>query len=338
MRFGHSERVTGRLGWRDLLALAGALMLAPAALARPPVFPSPDRELMVPVEGGRVYVRINGTNKAGKLPIVLIHGGPGSIHTGLLDALELADERMVILYDQLDSGRSDQPNDSANWKVAHYVGELEAVRAALGIAKWHVFGHSWGGTVALEYGARRPAALAGLVLASPLISTRSWIRDANALRAKLPAQVQATLTRCEGKVPPPKAQCEAATTAFNVAFNRREQPSAASKAYRHPQNRGSNPRLYETMWGSSEFVATGTLRSYDGEALLGRLDGPSTLFLVGQHDEARPVTAEAFAERVAGAEFGVVPGAAHGIFSDRPDETVAILRAWLARQDGKARR
>lgn len=325
--------VAARIRRLNLLALLGALVLAPAASARPPLFPPPDRELMVPVEGGRIYVRVNGPNNAGKLPIVLIHGGPGGTHRGLLDALELADERTVILYDQLDSGRSDRPNNPANWKVGRFVRELEAIRTTLGIAKWHVVGHSWGGTVAIEYGARQPAALASLVLASPLISTRSWIRDANALRAKLPAQVQVALRRCEGKAPPPKATCEAATSAFNAAYNQREPPSVAATAYRHPQDRGFNSRLYETMWGSSEFVSTGTLRSYDGEALLARLDGPNTLILVGQHDTARPMTAEAFAERVSGAEFGVVPGAAHRIFSNRPDETVGILRGWLARQE-----
>lgn len=323
------------IGRRDILVLAGALILATAATARPPVFPAPDRELMVPVQGGRVYVRVNGTSTPGKLPIILIHGGPGSTHRGLLDALELADERMVILYDQLDGGRSDRPNDPNNWKVERFVNELEAIRTALGIAKWHVLGHSWGGTIALEYGARRPAALAGLVLASPLISTRSWISDANALRAQLPPPVQATLTKCEGRTPPPKPQCEAATSAFYAAFNRREPPSAAAKAYDHRQDRGFNAKLYEAMWGSSEFAATGTLRDYDGEPLLARLDGPRTLLVVGQYDEARPVTAAAFAERLPGVEFAVLPGASHGIFSDRPNETVAILRAWLERQDAK---
>jgi proline-specific peptidase len=327
--------MAGGIGRSVLLALFGALMLAPGVSARPLVFPAPDRELMVPVEGGRVYVRINGVSKAGKLPIVLVHGGPGGTHRGLLDALELANERMVILYDQLDSGRSDQANDPSKWRVDRFVDELEAIRTTLGIAKWHVLGHSWGGTIVLEYGARRPAALAGLVLASPLISTRSWITDANALRAKLPAQVQSTLIQCGREATPTKSECEAATASFYAAFNAREPLAAAAKAYRHPSDRGFNIKLYETMWGSSEFVSTGSLRDYDGERHLDRLDGSRTLLLVGQYDEARPVTAAAFAERIPGAEFGVIPGAAHGIFNDRPEDTVAMLRAWLGRQDSK---
>lgn len=328
--------MAGRMVPNWLLGLAALCSMAAGALARPAIFPPPEREWMVPVEGGRIYVRVNGQLDGSKPPLVLVHGGPGGTHGGLLDALELADQRAVILYDQLDSGRSDHPGNPANWTVRRFVDELEAIRAALGIRRWHVLGSSWGGTVALEYGARRPPALIGLVLASPLISTRSWLADANALRRKLPADVQLQLTRCERPRPPPRETCDAATNAFYAAFLRREPASAAHKANRHPADRGFNERLYNMMWGATEFVSTGTLKSYDGEPLLARLDGRRTLFMVGQHDEARPVTAIGFAERVPGAEFAVVPGAAHATLHDRPDETVAILRAWLARQDAMA--
>ena len=307
--------------------------MARAGAARPPIFPPPDREIMVPVKGGRIYVRTNGASKSGKLPIVLVHGGPGATHTVLLDALQLANERMVILYDQLDSGRSDQPNEPGNWRVDRFVDELEAIRSALGVGKWHVFGHSWGGTLALEYGARRPAALAGLVLASPLISTRRWIADTNALRAKLPPDIQADLTQCQSAAPPPKSKCDAANLVFEGAFYRREPDSPARMAYAHPQDRGFNSKLYGTMWGSSEFVSTGSLRNYDGETLLARLDGRRTLFLIGQYDEVRMETAATFAEQAVGAELAVVPGAAHAFLSDRPDESIGLLRAWLSRQE-----
>ena len=100
----------------------------------------------------------------------------------------------------------------------------------------------------------------------------------------------------------------------------------------HPEL-GLNRRLYEGMWGTGEFVATGSLRSYNGEPLLAKLDGAHTLFMAGQYDEARPVTLAGFAEQVRGAEFAVVPGAAHGFFRDRPEESLGILRPWLQRQD-----
>lgn len=306
--------------------------------ARPLVFPSPDRELMVPVAGGRVYVRVNGDLQSGRPPVIFVHGGPGGTHRPFLDALALADQRAVILYDQLDSGRSDHPGRATNWTVGRFVGELESIRAALGIDRWYVGGSSWGGTIALEYAARRSAALAGVVLASPLISTKSWIADANALRATLPVETQRTITRCETRKPPAKVHCDAATKIFYDAFNRRElEIPAAFKGPRNAADRGNNEILYNRMWGSSEFVSTGTLKSYDGEPLLARLDGRQTLFVVGQYDEIRPVTAIRFAQRVKGAEIAVIPGAGHATLSDRPDETIAVLRAWFDRQDRKLR-
>jgi proline-specific peptidase len=288
---------------------------------------------MAPVPGGRVYVRINGRLSGPRLPIVFIHGGPGANHSAYLNALALADQRAVILYDQLDCGLSDHPNNSSNWTVERFTDEVDAVRRAVGVARWHVLGHSWGGTIALEYGARRPRALAGLIVASPLISTRSWIADAEALRAELPPGVQATLKSCD---PPARvtAACDAATSVFYANFNRREPRSPRFTVYGnvHPALQ-LNRRLYETMWGTSEFVATGTLSNYDGEPLLAKLDGLHTLFIDGQYDESRPVTLAAFAARVPHAEFAVIPGAAHGFFSDRPEESLALLRPWLRRQD-----
>lgn len=330
-------RNVDRRGFLVSATAAGAAALALPAWARGPAsYPAPDRELMAPVPGGRAYVRVNGRLDGPRPPLVLIHGGPGGTHGSLLPALALADQRAVIFYDQLDSGRSDHPGNPANWTVARFTDELEAIRRALGIRRWHVLGHSWGGTIALEYGARRPTALAALVLASPLISTRSWIADADALRRKLPAEVQTTLAGCDPPAPITPA-CESATQLFYKAFNGREPRSEAMIAYAKAQSaaggKGFNAALYNAMWGSSEFVATGSLKNYDGEPLLARLDGRRTLFIDGQYDEARPVTLAAFAERVPGADFAVVPGAAHGFLSDRPDEAIGVLRPWLQRQD-----
>ena len=318
------------------IALGAALYAGPLWARGPASYPPPDREAMIPVPGGRVYVRVNGNLAGPRRPVVFLHGGPGGTHASYLDMLAMADERAVILYDQLGSGRSDRPSDPADWTVGRFTDGVGAVARGLGVRRWHVVGHSWGGTIALEYGARRPPELAGLVLASPLISTRSWIADANALRSELPADVQATLATCDPPRPitPP---CEKATEIFYRNFNGREPASDGRKAYAAIQkaagSKGGNQELYNLMWGSSEFVATGTLKDYDGERLLAKLDGQNTLFIDGQYDEARPITLGAFAARVPGAEFAVIPGAAHGFFSDRPDEALGILRPWLRRHE-----
>lgn len=316
------------------LAAAAAWPMVAAWARGIATVPPPDREAMIPVAGGRVYVRVNGDLLCPRAPLVAIHGGPGGTHNALVELLPLADQRAVILYDQLDCGRSDRPGDPRNWTVARYVDELEAIRTALDVPRWHVCGHSWGGTVALEYGGRRPPALRSLVLASPLISTRSWIADARALRAELPAADRQALAVCDRR-PIEADACARASAPFYRAFNGREQPGAGLEAYDRVAGKG-NERLYRHMWGASEFVATGTLADYDGEPLLARLDGRRTLFMVGQYDEARPQTAAAFAARVPGSELAVLPGAAHGTMIDRSEETVATLRGFLDRQDALA--
>lgn len=325
------------LSRRALLASLAASALAPTVRAAPApatMRVAPDRELMVPVEGGSIYVRVNGSLEGPRLPLIYMHGGPGSGHSGLLPLTALAGERAVILYDQLDSGRSDAPQNPANWRVSRFVDELEAIRSALGIARWHVGGGSWGGTLAIEYGARRPTALASLIVQSPLVSTRSWLADAARRRDEMPAQWQATLTACEGAARPASVQCDAADEAYLKTFVVRTDPDPRVRAYRAAAPRNAGPMLYETMWGPTEFRAPGLLHDYDGEALLARLDGKRTLFLAGQYDEARPATVAAFAARAHGATFREIRGAAHSVFTDQPDAVLALLRPWLGRFDG----
>jgi proline iminopeptidase/L-proline amide hydrolase len=263
----------------------------------------------------------------------MIHGGPGGSHASFLPALPLADERAIILYDQLDSGRSDRPNDPANWRVPRFVDEVDAIRRALALPRLHVLGASWGGTIALEYGARRPVGLASLILESPLISTRSWLGDANQLRAQLAPATQATLTGCEHPSPPPAAACEAATADFYSHFLARMPRQPEASAYARALPTSFNARIYNAMWGSSEFVSTGSLRTYDGEPLLARLDGARTFFLCGQYDEARPATLAGFAARVEGASFAVIEDSGHNIPNDNPEALVFHLRRWLRSHD-----
>lgn len=292
----------------------------------------PDREEMVAVQGGRIYVRVNGDLGGGRPPLVMVHGGPGSSHWCFLNATTLADERPIILYDQLDCGRSDQPGDPVNWHPRRFVEELEAIRAHFEIGRWHVLGASWGGLIALEYGASRPEALAGLVLQSPLVSTARWLADANRLKDAMPPRIRDLLYLCDKPGAASEADCEQATEAFYRRHVHLAEPPPQIAAYRAALPCSFNAAIYRYMWGRAEFTATGTLRDYDGTPLLARLDGPRTLFLTGDADETLPETIADFAGQ-AGAAFSVIPNSAHLAMNDNPAAYLAILRPWLLRQD-----
>ena len=325
---------------RSVIAGGAALAMAASANARIGAIADgmqiePDSEAMVAVPGGNIYVRVNGDLNGPKPPIVLIHGGPGSSHWYFLNATALADDRAVILYDQLDSGRSDKPGNPVNWVVPRFIDELEAIRAHFAIARWHVLGASWGGTVALEYGARRPAALASLILQSALISTAVWLQDARRLKDSMPAPIRDLLDRCDMPGAAPQVDCDAATDAFYRAYIHLTDPPPAIAAYKAALPRAFSADIYNHMWGRAEFSASGTLRNYDGRPLLAKLDGPRTLFVAGEHDEAIPTTVATFAQAVPGARFAEVPDAAHSIMADNPAAYLSLLRGWLAGHDRK---
>lgn len=332
MKLAGAAIVTSGTGLAAPLTAAPPATAPAAPSAIPPRFVRPDREWMVPVPGGRVYVRANGDLTGGKPPVVMVHGGPGGNHGGFLPALPLAAERAVILYDQLDCGLSDKPGDPANWVVPRFVAELEAIRSALDIDRWHVLGHSWGGTVALEYAAQRPAGLASVTLQGPLISTAAWMADAATLRARLPAAVQATLNACEGSAPPPAAQCDAAVEAFYARFWRLRPAPAWAIAYEKDHGLKLAANLYNAMWGPNEFRATGSLRDYDGEPLLKRIAAPA-LFLIGDSDEVTEETARRFTRETPGARLHVIADAAHRTQSDQPDAYIDTMGQWLREWD-----
>lgn len=327
---------------------AAALALLPlAAQAQPvalPKDPAADwsvatSEHRVAVEGGKVWVRVNGVIGEGATPVIFIHGGPGGTHLAFGNLLSLADQRPVILYDQLDSGMSDHPEDPANWRPERFVAELEAIRVALGVERWHVIGHSWGSAIALEYAAAYPQHTASAVLSGTYISTPHWITGTNLLIRDLPDEVAATIRACEGPNPPAAKVCEPATAAFYAAYNGRPDrpaPSPEMRAYRARYGgKGFNAKLYKAMWGPTEFRASGSLATYDATHLLHRVDGSRIMFVVGQYDEARVDDVQDFVALTPGAELAVVPGGSHAFIGERPEVAEAIFRDWMNRVDGR---
>ena len=281
------------------------------------------------VPGGRVYWRRLGGGPG--TPLLALHGGPGGSGCRFQVLAPLADERPVIWYDQLGSGRSDQPADTSLWRVDRFVAELDAVRAALGLDSVVLLGQSWGGALAVEYLASAPrAGVVAAVLSSPLVSTPRWIADADTLRAALPEAVRAVLDAEEAAGRLDSPAYAAATDSFYARHVRRlaVPPEPACEGIT------SNGTVYRQMWGPTEFNATGSLRTWDRAADLPRLTLP-VLFTAGEFDEARPSTLEAFAATMPDARLVVLTGASHSAYREKSAEYVAAVRAFLREVEGR---
>lgn len=299
-------------------------------------FSDPEKEHMVPVEGGSVYVRVNGIMHKDSIPAIFIHGGPGGTHNGFAGLLGLADERQIVLYDQLGSGKSERPNDPKNWRVERFVEELELIRQELGISTWHLVGFSWGSSLALEYSVKYPQNVASTVLGGTFISTPHWIRDANILVAQATDDIKKTLELCESDTPPSSSECGVAyTTLYSPYYSPPDNYADYVEYAERMGGNGLNALIYAEMWGPSEFSSTGILKNYDAMPLLKNIDPKKTMFIIGQYDSARIDTVQEYLLLTPGAELAVIPGAAHGFNMDRPIIVEAMLRSWFGRQDEK---
>ena len=330
---------------RTVLYLIGILLTgltsplhANAILSDPPgAWADPDREMMIPVEGGNVWVGVFGTITTDTVPVVFVHGGPGGHHVDFGAMTALSDERPVIFYDQLGGGLSDRPVATELWRVDRFVDELEIIRQHLQIRKWHIVAHSWGSALAIEYAAKHPEQTASAMLTGPFLATADWIEGANLLIGEMPEPVRSTLLACVSEAPPSEETCAEATSAFYAVYNGRPdtpEPSQASISYRDRfGGQGWNWDLLNTMWGSSDFSATGSLIGYDATPLLDQIRDVPLSFVVGQYDEAHHETVRDYANRNSGSEFGIIPGASHAMFREQPDVVGSLIRSWLQRVD-----
>ena len=140
------------------------------SIISPAVSADNSKQGFINVPGGPVWYKVSGNGEG--LPLLALHGGPGSTSCtySLLDPL--GDQRSIIRYDQLGSGRSGRPDDLSLWKVDRFVEELDVIRKKLKLEKFHLLGHSWGAALAgaylLEKGTK---GVASVIFSSPLLST-----------------------------------------------------------------------------------------------------------------------------------------------------------------------
>jgi proline iminopeptidase len=285
-------------------------------------YPEPESSGFIKVAGGHIWYRSNGDGQNGRAPLLVLHGGPGMQHDYLLPLTALADQRRVIFYDQLDCGRADHPGEPANWTFERYLAEIDAIRQALALDRLHIYGNSWGGSLAAVYAAGDPAGLASVILAAPLINTDRWIADNTDYCRAMP-EPHRSLLLSDAALNDPAYQ--AAVDAFYRRHLCRLDPWP--EIVKRTLDNG-NMAVYQSMWGPAEFTSTGTLRHFDAIPLLPRIKAP-TLFICGEYDESTPASCADFAKMVPGAELAVIADASHLAPVEQPTAYLVQLRAFL---------
>ncbi|MGQ0701175.1 MAG: prolyl aminopeptidase [Panacagrimonas sp.] len=302
----------------------------------------PYRAAWLAVDGGHeIFFEESGC--ADGVPIVFLHGGPGSGCTPAQRRFFDPAFYRVVLFDQRSCGRSRPAGRLETNTTADLVADIERLRDHLGIERWVVFGGSWGSTLALAYARAFPRRVRALVLRGVFLGRKSEVEAfAYGLRGFLPeawaelagrfrihdehqARNEDLAQRCAETIltgSPDEARAVAA------AWSRLESEAMAMTAPGSTSSASTDPlstrmRVYMHYLANRYFLRDGELL----EGLDALRDIPTDIVQGRLDPVCPPVTAWELAQRLPQARLVWVAGAGHGAFEP------ALSRALVSATD-----
>jgi proline iminopeptidase len=273
------------------------------------------------VPGGEIWYKVIGTGK--KPPIVMLHGGPGFPSYSLTPLFELADDRQIIVYDQLSCGRSTNSTDTSLMNMESQLKDLKALLNKLKITDFYLYGHSYGTMLAVDYYFKNENQPRALILASPCMSTKIWEQDADTLINSMDTTYSKPLKNFKaGNYKDTGNYSKAIIAYYSSFYNRKMNQYIDSSVARNGQN------LYLHMWGKEEFLATGNLKNYNRIMDLQKISIP-TLLTAGEFDAARPNTVKFYQSLIPNAKFSLIANAGHSTMNDNTQADVKAIRDFL---------
>jgi len=254
-------------------------------------------------------------------PLLCINGGMLYDHGMLWPALSpLARTRQLILYDQRGRGQSQAPSDPAAATIDDDAADIAALRRALGVRRWDLLGHSWGGGIAMLATALDEAGTRRLVTVDAVGATSTWM-------APLRKAVVARLTPDERPAfdaiaeplleqPDPDLQAAYARAVYPAWF--RDAELARSFA----------PPKVTSVTGAA-ILARLRREGYDWRTRLRALSVPT--FVIHGEDDALPVAVSAELERLLPrSKRMLVPHSGHMPFWEAPEVFFPAVESFLA--------
>ena len=116
------------------------------------------------IEGpqGRLHVEDGGSGSA--IPVLLVHGNGANLTQWRAQLDHLRKTRRAVALDLRGMGQSEPPRNH-DYSVPAMSDDVQAVADALGLKRFVIVGHSFGGSVVAGYAAKHPERVAGVVFA-----------------------------------------------------------------------------------------------------------------------------------------------------------------------------
>jgi len=305
----------------------------------PPSSPEPLRSgYLVVGDGHRLYYETWGNPQG--LPVLVLHGGPGSGTTPRLRSLYDESLCHLVFFDQRGAGRSQPAGALRANDTAALLADIERLRGHLGLTRWLVTGGSWGASLALAYAASYRPAVLGLLLRSVFLTGAGEVREffqggarwAPEAWAPLAAQfspaarddlLAALQRQLEGDDPVTAGQAAMAWAAY--------EQSVATGGATVPAGRGPDDPAMQERLRAKYRVQAHYLRQecFLGEArlldLAATLEGMPVALLHGRRDRiCRPRNALLVQRRIPGSQLHWIAGCGHDPFHP------AMAAVWLA--------
>ena len=264
---------------------------------------------MVPVVGGKykVWTKRMGS---GPIKVLLLHGGPGFSHE-YLEAMESFLPQAGIemyYYDQLGCNNSDHPDDTSLWTLPRYLNEVEEVRRGLGLDNFVLYGHSWGGILAIEYALNYPQHLRGLVISNMTAGTQAYLKHTAAIKLQLPPKKLAQLNALEAKQDYDSPEYEKIMMEElypKMICRTHPWPNSVDRAFAH-----ANQTIYVQMQGKSEFLVTGNLKDWERWDRLHEIK-VKALTIGARYDEMDPEDMKKMATLMPNGSSFICPSGSH---------------------------
>ncbi|MDH7800185.1 MULTISPECIES: prolyl aminopeptidase [unclassified Rhizobium] len=295
-------------------------------------------------DGHRLHVTIAG-NPEGQ-PAILLHGGPGSGLSATARRHFDPELYRIIQFDQRGCGQS-TPNAAVSLEyntTHHLIDDIEAIRVALAVDDWLVFGTSWGSTLALTYAQRHPQRVRAMVLAGvtttrqkeidwlykgmAMFLPQQWQRFIAAIPDHMPKEdpVSAYYQLLNDADPAVRAKAAYEWHLWEAGSITAESTSAFPEKWRDEDYRLTRARLCAHYFYHAAWLDDGVLiRNASG------LAGIPGILIQGMRDlQGPPVTAYELAAAWPGSELIMIDGAGHSTGDAGMEEAIVSAIARFA--------
>jgi pimeloyl-ACP methyl ester carboxylesterase len=109
-------------------------------------------------------LHVDDGGRGDAVPVLFVHGNGANLTQWSAQLQHLRRSRRAVAFDLRGMGLSAAPANG-DYSIAAMVDDVDAVADALGLRRFVIVGHSYGGAVVTAYAAKHPERVAGVVLA-----------------------------------------------------------------------------------------------------------------------------------------------------------------------------